>query len=412
MKKIRSIEDIQTISTAVNHVLTLFSGGLDSSYLLELLKESDVKVTALVVDLGEGIDRANLELITNHYGVDLLVLDAQQEFVEHAVVSAIQSQALYLGDYPVSSSLSRPIIASKAVEVAQQLGCDAIIHTANQSQNSLRRLNGAIEASGYQGYYGSPYEYSALSREQKANTLFHSGLVGFKSRSVSGDANLWCREFESGVLDDPEGFNLSESLFTWSRWQPEQQLEQHQIKIGFRKGYPVTINDLPINLREMIAFINNHVGAYEIGRYVGFDHLDEDEKVLEVREAPAAHILMKAYKLLETAILPTDVLKAKSMQNEMWTQEAVEGRWGSPLQSASYAFIAHTAESISGSVLFKLSRGHALATSIVANNARYLRDRDSWEVDIAHQRSRRSIELTSSVQQCDQNTEATSDGHH
>ncbi len=86
MKKIRSIEDIQTISTTVNHVLTLFSGGLDSSYLLELLKESDVKVTALVVDLGEGIDRANLELITNHYGVDLLVLDAQQEFGRHRQV--------------------------------------------------------------------------------------------------------------------------------------------------------------------------------------------------------------------------------------------------------------------------------------------------------------------------------------
>ncbi|XHY22461.1 Argininosuccinate synthase [Vibrio sp. NH-UV-68] len=411
VKKIRSIEDIQAISPAVNHVLTLFSGGLDSSYLLEVLKEIDAKVTALVVDLGDGIDRENLELITNHYGVDLQIIDAQQEFVEHSIVSAIQAQALYLGDYPVSSSLSRPIIISKAIEVAQQLQCDAIIHTANQSQNSLRRLNGAIEASGYQGYFGSPYEYSALSREDKANALFHSGLVGFKSRSVSGDANLWCREFESGVLDDPEGFTLSESLFSWSQWQPQQQLDKHQIKIGFRKGYPVTINDLPINLREMIAFINNHVGAYEIGRYIGFDHLDDDEKVLEVREAPAALILMKAYKLLETATLPTDVLKAKAMQNEMWTQEAVEGRWGSTLQCASYAFIAHTAESISGSVLFKLSRGNALATAIVADKAKYLRDRDRWEVDTAKLRSQRTLVIPSPAVDRSCNSEVTSNGY-
>ena len=395
MKKLRSIEDIRTISSTVKHVLTLFSGGLDSTYLLEILKEQKVKVTALVVDLGEGIDESNLNLIADHYGVDLMILDAKQEFVEHSLVSAIQAQALYLGDYPVSSSLSRPIIVKKAVQVAQKLKCEAILHTANQSQNSLRRLNGAIEASGYQGYYGSPYEYSALTREEKTAELFHSGLVGFKSRNVSGDANLWCREFESGVLDDPESFTVSESLFSWSKWNPTKQLDNHQIKIGFRKGYPVTINDLPINLKELIAFINNHVGAYEIGRYVGFDHLDEDEKVLEVREAPAAHILMKAYKLLETATLPTDVLKAKAMHNEMWTQEAVEGRWGSMLQSSSYAFIAHTAEHVSGSVLFSLSRGHVLATGIVADEPKYLRDRDAWEVQTAHKRSLRTLSPSS-----------------
>ena len=151
MKKLRSIEDVQTISKSVKHVLTLFSGGLDSTYLLELLKESQVKVTAVAIDLGEGIDQSSLQLIADHYSVDLKIVDAQQEFVEHSLVSAIQSQALYMGDYPVSSSLSRPIIVRKAVELAQQLGCEAIIHTANQSQNSLRRLNGAIEASGYKG---------------------------------------------------------------------------------------------------------------------------------------------------------------------------------------------------------------------------------------------------------------------
>ncbi|WP_394143798.1 argininosuccinate synthase-related protein [Vibrio atypicus] len=391
MKKIRSIEDVQAIANVSKHILTLFSGGLDSSYILEILKNSSAKVTALAVDLGDDIDESKLKLITDHYGFDLKIIDAQQEFVEHSLVSAIQAQALYLGDYPVSSSLSRPIIVKKAVELAEMLECDAIIHTANQSQNSLRRLNGAIERSGFKGFYGSPYEYSAVSREDKSQELFHSGLVGFKNRSVSGDSNLWCREFESGALDNPECFTVSESLFTWSRWQPEKQLEKNQIKIGFKQGYPVTLNDLPINLLELITFINNHVGAYEIGRFVGFDHLDQDEKVLEVREAPAATLLMKAYKLLETATLPTDVLKAKAMHNQMWTQEAVEGRFGSMMQSSSYAFIAHTAEFVSGSVLFNLTRGTALATSIVADNPRYLCDRDTWEIHVAKERGTRSL---------------------
>ncbi|KJY92020.1 argininosuccinate synthase [Vibrio neptunius] len=394
MKKIRSIGDVKTVAKVANHILTLFSGGLDSSYVLDLLKNCDVKVTAVAVDLGDGIEHSKLKLITDHYGFDLKIIDARQEFVEHSLVSAIQAQAMYLNDYPVSSSLSRPIIVKKAVELADLLNCDAIIHTANQSQNSLRRLNGAIEKSGFGGYYGSPYEYSALSREDKAQALFHSGLVGFKSRNISGDSNLWCREFESGVLDDPESFVVSDSLFTWSKWQPEKQLDNDQIKIGFRKGYPVTLNDKPINLLELIAFINNYVGAYEIGRFVGFDHLDQDEKVLEVREAPAALVLIKAYKLLETATLPTDVLKAKALHNDMWTQEAVEGRWGSLLQCASYAFIAHTAEFVSGSVSFQLSRGHFMPSSIVADEPKYLRNRDEWEIDVARQRAQRAIELT------------------
>lgn len=165
MKKIRNGQ--------VEHILTLFSDGLDSTYLLELLKDSNVKVTALAVDMGDGIDSKSLSHIADHYGVDLIIEDGRQSFVEHSIVSAIQAQAMYLGDYPVSSSLSRPVIIKHAVEIANKLNCGAIIHTANQSQNSLRMLNGAIERSGFEGFYGSPYEYSAISREEKNSQPFY-----------------------------------------------------------------------------------------------------------------------------------------------------------------------------------------------------------------------------------------------
>jgi len=393
MKKIRSIKEVRALADSTNHILTLFSGGLDSSYILEVLKGSKAKVTALAVDLGDGVDEASLKKLSHHFGVDLVIIDARKEFVEHSLVSAIHSQAYYLGDYPVSSSLSRPIIVKKAVELAKKLHCDAIIHTANQSQNSLRRLNGALEMSDFDGYYGSPYEFSAITREEKTALLEKSGLPSFQYRNVSGDANLWCREFESGILDDPENFTMPEELYTWSTWEPANHLPEDKLKITFHKGYPVSINDQAISLMDMINFINLHAGAYEIGRYVGFDHLDDDEKVLEIREAPAAAVLMQAYKLLETAILPTNVLKIKSTHNELWTQEAVEGRWRSLLQKTSYAFIAYTAEYISGSITFKLSRGQALANRIVAQTPKYLRDRDNWEINITKQRSTNEISI-------------------
>jgi len=393
MKKIRSFDDISTMTDQVSHILTLFSGGLDSTYLLEHLKNSHVKVTALAVDLGDGIDVRLLTNIAEHYGVNLIIEDARKSFIEHSLVSAIQANARYLGDYPVSSSLSRPVIVKHAIKVAEQLGCDAILHTANQSQNSLRRLNGAIERSGFDGFYGSPYEYSAISREQKVSELSLSDLFEFKSRNVSGDSNLWCREFESGVLDNPEDFHLCESLFHWSVWQPEQQLgdSEHQLTIAFHKGIPTKLNGQPMPLLTMVEYLNQHVGAYQIGRYIGFDHLEHDEKVLEIREAPAATALMTAFRHLETAILETEVLQLKTQHSLIWTNEAVEGRWGSTLQQATQAFIEHTSQHITGEVTFSLSRGQLFMSRIVANRARYLTDRDAWEIRVANERSRRSI---------------------
>ncbi|GAD89973.1 argininosuccinate synthase [Vibrio halioticoli NBRC 102217] len=398
MKKIRSIADISALNGQVDHILTLFSGGLDSTYLLELLKESNIKVTALAVDMGDGIDSKLLSYIAAHYGVDLIIEDGRQSFVEHSIVSAIQAQAMYLGDYPVSSSLSRPVIIKHAVEIAEKLNCGAICHTANQSQNSLRRLNGAIERSSFDGFYGSPYEYSAISREEKITSLSMSGLFEFSGRNVSGDSNLWCREFESGVLDNPEGFDLCESLFHWSVWNPALQLADSSVSITFQKGMPTRVNGTVMPLIKMVEYLNKHIGSYQIGRYIGFDHLENDEKVLEIREAPAASALMSAYRHLEVAVLETEVLRMKTLHSQTWTNEAVEGRWGSHLHQATQAFISQIAQSVSGTVTFSLSQGQLFMSNIVADKARYLTDRDAWEIQVANERSQRTITTENTLQ--------------
>ena len=393
MRKIRSIQDLSFVAEQTNHVLTLFSGGLDSTYLLSLLSSMNIKVTALAVDLGDGIDRTKLQAITEHYGADLVVEDATEQFIESAVIPAIQAQAMYMNMYPVSSSLSRPVISRIAVETAGKLGCGAIIHTANQSQNSLRRLNGAIKNSGYRGFYGSPYEYSAITRTDKASQLSIPCMQDQRQGSVSSDSNLWCREYESGVLDNPEDFMIPESLFLWSKENPSRQITEaaHQIRITFRDGIPVSVNEQPMPLVELIKFLNIRAGAYKIGRYLGLEHLDQDEKVLEIREAPAARMLMEAYKHLEMSALPTDYLNHKLQQEQIWTMEAVEGRWGSPLQQAARAFIQSSTEKVSGSVTYKMEKGLATAISIVAREPLYLTNRDHWEIQAAQERSRRSL---------------------
>lgn len=398
-RKIRSFDDLNAVAGHARHILTLFSGGLDSSYVLKALADRGCAVTALCVDVGEGLQLRELQATTARFGAKLKVVDAKEEFAREAVLPAIRAQAKYLGIYPISSSLSRPILARCAVRVAAELGCDAIVHTANQSQNSLRRLNGAIAQLGFKGWFGTPYEFSAMAREEKMDALGRAGMPGFHSRGISGDANLWCREFESGSLDNPESFQVPEALFEWTA--PGSQLPMDaELTISFEDGVPVAVDGERLPLVELIAGLNRRVGAFGIGRYSGLEHLEHGEKVLEVREAPAACVLMEAYRHLETAKLDAELLREKIAQEQLWVREAVEGRWFGALREAADSFIVSTARHVTGTVGYRLRAGAADVCSIQADRPLYLTDRDTWEKRVARERSRKKLQVVRSEEAC------------
>lgn len=394
MKKLRSVMDLDFVCDQVDHVVTLFSGGLDSTYLLKLLSERGVEVTAIAVDLGDELNLAALHQVTMRFGAHLRVVDLKHTFAREAVLPAIRAQARYLNTFPVSSSLSRPFIARAAVDIAESLGCGAIFHTATQSQNSLRRLNGAIEQLGYGGFYGSPYEFTSITRSEKIQALKATGLMSFEQRIVSGDSNLWCREFESGVLDNPESFTTPEHLYTWTRIDEERQsgASDHKVSITFRAGVPVAVNDGEMEPVPLINYLNNLIGAYGLGRFAGLEHLEGGEKVLEVREAPAALALMEAYRHLETAVHDYELLREKTALEQLWVREAVEGRWFGTLRDAIDQFMMRTSQDVSGKVTFDLSASTLCVESIQSSFPLYLTERDGWELQAATHRSYRSLQ--------------------
>ncbi|WP_245459593.1 argininosuccinate synthase domain-containing protein [Rhizobium sp. CCGE531] len=149
--------------------------------------------------------------------------------------------------------------------------------------------------------FGSPYECSVICRQQKAAALSKFGLTFVTDRTWSGDENLWCREFESGPLDDPENFSIPEEAFDWTRNIAAQQ--PAEIKLGFIDGNLVSIDDHDVALIDTIPLLNKTVGKFGHGRFVGLEHISTGEKVLEVREAPAAAIIMDALRHLETTAL-------------------------------------------------------------------------------------------------------------
>lgn len=359
-------------------VVTLFSGGLDSSYLLlRLVQAGAADVHAVSVDLGGDETGEEKARIAETIGVRFHHLDARSEFAESYVRPAIAAHGVYLDTHPVSSTLSRPLIAKAVKEVAEDIGAAAVLHTANRSQNSLRRLNGAIGLLGFGGAYGSPYDLDPVDRSQKMQELKAAGVDEMAARSVSSDSNLWCREFESGLLDDPEAHAVPEEFYRWSR--PRDLTSQDRVEITFAAGRPVAVDGEKLELEELIGTLNTRAGAFGLGRYSGLEHLADGSKVLEIREMPAAWLLLASRRHLETAALEAETLREKIGVEQIWVREALEGRWFGELRLACQAFVDACLEKVDGTVGWRLSAGRAETTSIIAEHPRYLRDREAWE---------------------------------
>jgi argininosuccinate synthase len=381
-KYIRDFSQIEKIAVPGSRVVTLFSGGLDSFYLLwRLSRHPGLQVHALSVGLGGDGEYGHSREDVLRLGAEHVLTDLSADFAEEFVAPAIAAQSTYLGIHPISSSLSRPLLARAAVDLAEKVGAQIILHTANRSQNSLRRLNTAIAALGYDGYFGSPYDLDAISREEKQAALKEAGFPDFAKRVYSGDSNLWCREFESGLLDDPEWFPVPESAFTWTAARASDPVSE--LTIDFEGGRPVAVDGTRTGLRKMIESLNVQVGRLGLGRYSGLEHIDSGEKVLEVREMPAAYLLLHAYRQVESATVPAETIREKLALEQLWTREALEGRWFGSLRTAAQAFIMSVAEQVTGRITYRLDRAGATVLSIQAADPLYIRDRDSWERDTA-----------------------------
>lgn len=362
-------------------MLVLFSGGLDSTYLLHRLVQAGAShVHALAVELGGECDAPDGEHIAATLGVRLHRSDQREAFAAEFVRPAIAAHAVYLDTHPVSSSLSRPLIARTAVAVAREIGATAIVHSATRSQNTLRRFNTAFELLGFDGDFGSPYDLDPVDRQVKIKELGAVGLDELAERTASGDANLWCREFESGVLDDPEFHPVPESFFRWTA-PPATPPAADTVEIGFARGVPVALDGESLPLQELIRRLNRRVGAHGLGRYTGLEQLAGGVKVLEVREMPAAWLLLRSHRHLETATLDGALLREKLHIEQLWVTEALEGRWFGVLREACQAFVDRCSAPVTGSVRWTLDGGRASTVSVIAERPLYVRDRESWERD-------------------------------
>ncbi|MEW9502875.1 argininosuccinate synthase [Jeotgalibacillus marinus] len=364
-------------------VVLAYSGGLDTSVAIQWLKDQGYGVVACCLDVGEGKDLDFVKQKALTVGaIESYVIDAKEEFAHGFALVALQAHTMYEGKYPLVSALSRPLIAKKLVEVAEQAGATAVAHGCTGKGNDQVRFEIAIQALNSELEVIAPVREWGWSREEEIEYAKRNNIpipVNLNS-PYSIDQNLWGRSNECGVLEEPwaappEGaYDLTASLETTPN-APEL------IEIEFEKGVPVALNGDQISLSTMILKLNDIAGKHGVGR---IDHVENrlvGIKSREVYECPGAVTLMNAHKEIEDLTLVKEMAHFKPVIEKKMTEMIYEGLWFSPLTHALQAFLKETQQYVNGVARVKLFKGHAIVEGRTSPNSLYNEQLATYTVD-------------------------------
>ena len=338
-----------------------YSGGLDTSVAIRWLGERyDAEVIALTVDLGAS-DRdleATRAKALRTGAVDAVILDVKEEFVRDYVFPALQAGAIYEGEYPLATSLARPLIASKQVEVARKQGATAVAHGCTGKGNDQVRFDVVTAALAPDLRVIAPAREWGMSRDEEIEYANKHGIpVPVKKGSAySIDQNLWGRSVECGILEDPWAAP-PEDVYEWTVSPAICPDEPRLVEITFERGIPVALDGKAMGGVELVQTINQVAGAHGVGR---IDHLENrlvGIKSREVYEAPAATVLHRAHQALEDMCLMKDQARFKARVAIEYADLVYNGLWFSPHRQDLAAYVASTQRWVSGTVRVKLFKG-------------------------------------------------------
>ncbi|AZV68439.1 argininosuccinate synthase [Bacillus cereus] len=343
-------------------VVLAYSGGLDTSVAIKWLQEKNYDVIALCLDLGEGKDLGFVKEKALSVGaIKSYMVDVQEEFANEYALMAMQAHTLYEGKYPLVSALSRPLIAQKLVEIAEQEGATAVAHGCTGKGNDQVRFEVSIQAlNPYLEVIAPVREWKWSREEEIAYAKENDVPIPIHLDSpFSIDQNLWGRSNECGILEDPwaappeEAYEMTLAL-------EDTPNKPEFVEIGFEAGVPTTLNGTAYSLAELIKTLNALAGKHGVGR---IDHVENrlvGIKSREVYECPAAMTLITAHKELEDLTHVKEVAHFKPVIEQKITELIYNGLWFSPLKQALHAFLQETQKNVTGTVRVKLFKGHAI----------------------------------------------------
>jgi len=343
-------------------VILAYSGGLDTSVAVTWIQENyGMDVITLTIDVGNERDFTVVKEKALKVGaIKALVVDAKQLFIDYFVFPALQANALYQGQYPLATALSRPLMAKLMVDAAAEEGATAVAHGCTGKGNDQVRFDVGIKTLAPNLRIIAPAREWGMTREETlAYAKQHDIPVPITVDSpYSIDECLWGKAIECGILEDPWA-EPPEDAFTWTKSPDKTPDKPTYVEIGFEKGIPISYDSEVMNGVELVQKLNEVAGEHGIGR---IDHIEDRVvgiKSREVYEAPAATVLIQAHQALEAMTLSRDQLRFQQKVTVEYSELIYNGLWFSGLNRDLSAYILSTQRYVTGTVRMKLFKGHS-----------------------------------------------------
>ena len=346
-----------------NRCVLAYSGGLDTSVAIGWLRDKfGFDVVALAADVGQGVDHEALIARGRECGAsETIVVDVREEFARDFVMKALRANALYMGKYPLVSSLSRPLIVRHLVRVARELGATAVAHGCTGKGNDQVRFEVSAAALAPDLEVLAPVRDAGLTRDAAIAYAEERGIPIPVTRTspYSIDENLWGRTIECGVLEDPWVAPPLDA-YAWTTDVSEAPDQPEIMEIGFEAGVPTSLDGTSSALVEVIGEVGRRAGAHGIGRVDMIEDRLVGIKSREIYEVPGALTLIQAHRDLEDLTLERSVATFKRGVEQTYAELVYNGLWYSPLRRALDAFIDATQTAVTGDVRLRLHKGAAV----------------------------------------------------
>lgn len=348
-------------------VILAYSGGLDTTAIIPWLKENyDYEVICVCIDVGQESELDGLEERAKFCGAaKLYIEDVTDEFCDDYIVPCVQANAIYENKYLLGTSMARPLIAKRLVEIARMEGATAICHGATGKGNDQVRFELGIKALAPDLKIIAAWrdeKWTMDSRESEIAYCKEHGIdLPFSAdNSYSRDRNLWHISHEGLELEDPANAPDYDHLLVLGV-SPEKAPEEGEIvTMTFEKGVPKSVNGKEMKVSDIIRTLNKLGGKHGIGIVDIVENRVVGMKSRGVYETPGGTILMEAHQQLEELILDRDTYTAKKDMGNKFADIVYEGKWFTPLREAEQAFIESTQQKVTGEVKFKLYKGNII----------------------------------------------------
>ena len=347
-------------------VVLAYSGGLDTTAIIPWLKEQfDYDVVCCCIDCGQGSELDGLQERAKLSGAaKLYIEDVVDEFSEDFIMPCVQAGAVYENKYLLGTSMARPVIAKRLVEIARKEGAVAICHGATGKGNDQIRFELGIKALAPDIKVIAPWRmtdvWTMQSREDEIEYCKAHGIdLPFSSdSSYSRDRNLWHISHEGLELENPALEPNYDHLLVMSVSPEKAPDEPEYVTMTFEKGVPTSVNGKSMKVADIIKELNVLGGKHGIGIVDIVENRVVGMKSRGVYETPGGTILMEAHKQLEELVLDRATMEMKKDIGNKMAQVVYEGKWFTPLCDALRAFVASTQEYVTGEVKFKLYKGN------------------------------------------------------